>query len=123
VNRRLRGFTLLEVLVALAILAIAMAALIQAASDSARTQAILQERTIAAWVAENVIAEQQLENHWPDAGSRVSGETMMAGREWHWTVDVHATPEPDLRRFDVRVRPAGHETTAAQLSAFLGRQR
>lgn len=122
-KRRSWGFTLLEVLVALAILAIAMAALIQAASSSARTQAILQERTIAAWVAENVIAEQRLEKQWPDAGSRFSGETTMAGREWHWTVDVHATPETDLRRFDVRVRPADHETTAAQLSAFLGRQR
>ncbi len=122
-KRRLQGFTLLEVLVALAILAIAMAAVIQAASDSARTQAILQERTIAGWIAENVIAEQQLENRWPDAGSRFSGETTMAGREWHWSVEVQATPEPDLRRLDVRVRPAGSDTTAAQLSAFLGQHR
>lgn len=122
-NRHSRGFTLLEVLVALAILAIAMAALIQAASDSARTQLILQERTIAGWVAENVIAEIQLDDRWPDAGSRFSGEAMMADRDWRWAVEVQATPDPGLRRFDVSVTPADGDTSAAQLSVFLSRRR
>lgn len=121
--RRRCGFTLLEVLVALAILAIAMAALIRVASDSARTQLILQERTLAGWVAENVIAELQLEGRWPDAGSRFNGEAVMADRDWRWTVEVQATPEPDLRRVDVHVHAIGEDTAAAQLTAFLGRNR
>ena len=120
-NSVYRGFTLLEVLVALAVWAIAMAALIQAASDSARAQAIIQERTIAGWVAENIIVAQQLDRRWPDPGSRFSGEERMAGREWRWSVEVYATPEPSLRRFEVRVRPADTETTTVQLNAFLSR--
>ncbi|MFO7808537.1 type II secretion system minor pseudopilin GspI, partial [Guyparkeria sp.] len=56
-RRTSRGFTLLEVLVALVVLAVALGALIKAGSEHARNTAYLQERALAGWVAGNLVAD------------------------------------------------------------------
>jgi general secretion pathway protein I len=97
-----RGFTLLEVLVALAVLALALAAAVSAGAAYVGNQAYLQERTLAHWVARNVLVELQLERGWPGTGKR-EDTASMAGREWTWSATVAETPEEDMRRVDIEV--------------------
>ena len=73
--KRATGFTLLEVLVALAVLAIAMGAVIGATTQSVNTVGVLRDRTFATWVALNKVNELLLApTAWPEEGSR-KGET------------------------------------------------
>lgn len=97
-----RGFTLLEVLVALAVLAIAMAALIKGGTDNARGAAYLRDKTLAQWVAMNVVAEQRLATSWPTPGTK-RGQEEMANHEWFWKQTVAETFDEDVRRLEVAV--------------------
>ncbi|MGH8504246.1 MAG: type II secretion system minor pseudopilin GspI [Gammaproteobacteria bacterium] len=99
-----RGFTLLEVLVALAIIAFALAALVRVTGSGAANASYLRDKTFAHWVAENRLAELRTrDNFWPSTGND-DGEAEMAGREWFWTTRVINTPEPEMRRIEVEVR-------------------
>ena len=120
---RVRGFTLLEVLVALAVLALALAAAIRASGAYAGNQAYLQERTLAHWVARNALTELQLETQWPDTGER-SDSARMADLDWEWRATISDTPDEDLRRVEVEVwlgeKPEGQPL--AGLTGFLERR-
>jgi general secretion pathway protein I len=100
-----RGFTLLEVLVALAIVAMGMAAVIGAVNSSANTVTYLREKTFATWVALNQIATVRLSVQQPATGT-TSGDVDFAGRKWHWHQEVNGTQIPGMARIDVSVRPA-----------------
>jgi general secretion pathway protein I len=104
VNRQ-RGFTLVEVLVALAIVAIGMAAVLGALTSSANTSAYLRDKTFAQWVALNQIAGLRLSGQMTPTGNS-DGDTDFAGRKWHWRREVTATQVPGVVRIDVKVRPA-----------------
>lgn len=108
--RRGRGFTLIEVMVALAVLAIALAAVLKGISAHVGNAAYLRERTLAHWVALNKISEMQVKRDWPAPGA-ADGSSLMAGHEWRWTVTVQDTPDPSVRRLDVAVKgdAAAHE--------------
>jgi general secretion pathway protein I len=114
------GFTLLEILVALAVLALAMGAVIKAASDYTASQAHLRDRTMATWVARNVLAEFQARGDWPSVGEQ-KGTAEMGSREWRWLARTSQTDEAELRRLDVEVRPEDSDTTEplTTLSGFL----
>lgn len=99
---RMRGFTLLEVLVALAVLALALAAAVSASAAYVGNQAYLQERTMAHWVARNVLIELQLERQWPGVGKR-EDIARMSDRDWSWRATIAETPEQDMRRVDIEV--------------------
>lgn len=130
--KRAAGFTLLEVLVALVVLALSLGAVIQATADYTINQAYLRDRTFAEWVARNRLAEEQLAGEWPSIG-QTKGEAEfplagadMPGREWRWVVQVIQTPEEDLRRLDISVYPANVDidkdtTPMADLSGFIGK--
>jgi general secretion pathway protein I len=100
-----RGFTLVEVLVALAIVAIGMAAVLGALTSSANTLAYLRDKTFAQWVALNQIATLRLSGQMTPTGNS-DGNTDFAGRSWHWRREVTATQVPGVVRIDVKVRPA-----------------
>lgn len=110
--RSVRGFTLIEVLVALAILAVALGASVRAAGDQARSQGILRDSTYARWVGANVVAETRINEPWPQLGVR-DGQMQMAARDWRWRLTVSETPEADMRRLDVQVF-AGTESLEAR---------
>jgi len=116
------AFTLLEVLVALAVLAIAMAALIKGGADNARTAAYLRDKTLAQWVAMNVVAEQRLAATWPAPG-KTRGEEEMARHEWYWELTVAETFDKDIRRLEVAVRATDDREKGplVNLVAFLPR--
>jgi len=117
-----RGFTLLEVLVALAVLAIAMAALIKGGADNARGAAYLRDKTLAQWVAMNVVAEQRLSAGWPSPGSK-RGHEEMANHDWFWKLTVAETFDKDIRRLEVEVRGSEDKDSPVLLNlvAFLPR--
>lgn len=121
---RQAGFTLLEVLIALAVLALSMSAAIKAVADYTNNQSYLRDRTFALWVARNVLVEFQVGNEWPDVGER-KGTKEMGDREWRWLAITSQTDEEDLRRLDVEVYPfesdTDDESPVSVLSGFLVR--
>jgi general secretion pathway protein I len=102
--RAARGFTLIEVLVALAIVTIGMAAVMGALNSSANTINYLRDKTFAQWVALNQIANIRISGQQPATGNS-DGDLDYAGRSWHWRQEVVATDVPGLVRIDVKVRP------------------
>jgi general secretion pathway protein I len=117
---RSSGFTLLEILIALVVLALAMGSLIKAASDYTGNQSHLRDRTLAMWVARNVLVQFQLDGEWPNVGER-KGTLEMGHQEWRWLATISQTEERRLRRLDVDVMPleADSEEPVSSLSGFL----
>jgi general secretion pathway protein I len=99
------GFTLIEVLVALAIVAIGMAAVLEALTSSANTALYLQEKTFAEWVALNRMETVRLSGAVPASGT--SDDTIdYAGRSWEWQQKVTDTRIQGMRQIEIDVRPA-----------------
>lgn len=124
-----RGFTLLEVLIALAIFAVVAASVLSASARSLQTAARLEDKTFALWLADNRLQELQLADTPPSAG-RDSGEETYAGRRWLWQSEVESTSEPDMLRVTIRValRPEHglpgklEDSALLTLSGFVGAQ-
>jgi len=115
------GFTLIEILVALAVIAIAVAAVMAAISGNVSNAAYIQDRTLAHWVAMNKIAEIQVAKDWPAAGTQ-HGESLMASQEWPWRVTVSTTDDPDVRRLDVAVfANQNQKDPLSAMVAYVGR--
>lgn len=79
-----KGFTLIEILIALAVIAISLGALISSSGTQAQQATYLKQKTIAHWVAMNEITKLQIANTFPDLGDE-KGSTEMANHEWFWT--------------------------------------
>ena len=113
------GFTLVEVLVALAILAVALAAGFRSVAQSADSATALKTRTLALWVAENRLALAQLETPPPPPGQR-DGQETQAGARFLWREAVSATPNPAFRRLEITVTDdASPDYVRARLVGYL----
>ena len=124
-NRKHLGFTLLEVMIALAIFAIVSAAMIKNATQTVYQTNQLQDRTIAYWVAENQLNEirsqPREEGQYPNPGSSRLSVTML-DEEWDVLVDYESTENPDMRRVIVSVfHPDDLDNRVAELTGFVGR--
>jgi general secretion pathway protein I len=114
-----RGFTLVEVLVALAVLAIALAAVMRAMAQAVDTTVSLREHNVALWVAQNRLVEHEMRQDWP-AADTIDGEALMGGEKWFWREQVSTTPEPKIRRIEITVRrTADSKDTRAKLVGYL----
>lgn len=111
-----RGFTLMEVLVALGVLAVAMAAVTSAIGAGVSNAGHLRDRTLAQWVAMNKVAELQISREWAPPGE-TKGTYEMANREWRWEVKVSETDEEAVHRVDVKV--FGDERAADPLAVLV----
>jgi general secretion pathway protein I len=120
-ERTVRGFTLIEVLAALVIVALGMLGVIEAVTQTARNGTYLRERTLAHWVAMNVLTERRLLPNPPDVAES-SDEVEFAGERWRWSLTVTQTAVESMRRMDVRVRRADAPETSslASLTGFYG---
>lgn len=102
-----KAFTLLEVLVALAVLTLGLGTVIKIASGQALQLAYLKDKTISLWVANNIANEMKL-GQWPVTGIS-SGQKLMANQEWVWKVKVSNTSDKNLRRLDIDVNRINEE--------------
>jgi len=115
---RSMGFTLIEVMVALVVLAIGMTAALHAASQAGYAGTLLKQKTIAHWVASNQAAELSINREWPQPGVTTGTETM-ANQTWNWEAEVRDTDVPELRIVTIRVTLDGDEK--ASLITFVGK--
>lgn len=119
-TERARGFTLIEVLVGLLVLALALLALTRTAASQVQNFGALRERTLAGWLAQDVLAETRLATHFPATG-RSDGQRQFAARQWRWELDVQATDVASIRRLDVRVFAAEDRSVPlADITGFAG---
>ena len=97
------GFTLIEVLVAMTIIAVGVSALVASAGASAWRADYLREREFGRWAASNRLTELQVLPAWPDVGTQ-NTEVEMGRFKWFVRTRTQAVADPDLRRVDVEVR-------------------
>ena len=100
--KRFTGLTLLEVMIALFIFAVAGTAMMKTASDHINNVGLVEEITLATWVANNQLTRVQLDDQWPPRNNQ-RGSEEMAGRTWYWQRTVTKTNDEDLRAVEVRV--------------------
>jgi general secretion pathway protein I len=112
------GYSLMEAMVALFILAVATVGLTRATQQHIDGVRGLEQRVIAQWVAENRLVELNLEGGAAPASSTVR----MMGRDWAVDVRGRATDDPDLLAVDLTVAEAGVRGPEVRLSGFVDRQ-
>ena len=101
-DKSVYGFTLIEMLVALAIVAIALAAISSSYISSIDTTTRLKERTIARWIAENQLVETKLQTPWPPLGTR-QGSIRFAGGDWGWQKIIRPSMDRDFRQVEIQI--------------------
>ena len=117
------GFTLVEILVALAIVAVALAAGMRALAQSADSASTLKSRTLALWIAQNRLANVQLTDPWPAVGTS-NGEAEQAGARFVWRETVAGTPNPAFRKIEIIVaEPQMPDYALAKLVGYIGNAR
>ena len=117
------GFTLVEILVSLAVLSIILGALVQSAGVATSNAGRLRDRTIAEWVATNRLAELRLSPSFPETGSKTGDEEML-GKTWYWKTIVQKVEDDDLRRVDVEVRSSENaENPLVTMAGFVSHPR
>ena len=100
---KLRGFTLIEVMLAMAVFSIAGLALMGASSNNARNMGHLETKMFATWVASNQLVSASLNETWPPKNN-AKGDVELAGRTWFWQQKVIKTTNNDMRAIVMEVR-------------------
>lgn len=120
--REARGFTLVEVLVALMVVAIGLAALMVAVSGTARTSGYLRDKTLAQWIALNRLSEVRLNTN-KFGQNTDTGELDFGGRTWHYDTRYFDTSIATMKRVVVRVYQGNAKAKGnplAESTGFLG---
>ncbi len=117
------GFTLIEVMIALFIIAVALGGAIKAMGNAANTSAALADKTFAQWVGLNQFAKLKLSGEWPRPGEQ-KGEDEMAHREWRWVRKITTTEDKNVNRVEIFVSDKAAqngEGYAAKIVGFLAK--
>ena len=96
------GFTLLETMIALAIVALGMMAVNGQLNRYVVSAIYIEQKTLASWIASNVLTDLSVRTQWPELGE-IEGDVEFAQRQWLWRAEVSETPVENLRRVDVAV--------------------
>jgi len=115
----IKSHTLMEVLVSLAVLAIALSALVKSSGENTSNMEYLRDKTFAHWVAMNKATELRVNKVWASTGNS-NGSAEMASRQWHWTMKVEATPDKAIRKYILEIRKDSHDDNPiARLAGFM----
>jgi|TARA_R100001377_G_scaffold67224_3_gene42557 general secretion pathway protein I len=118
-----QGFTLIEVMLAMAVFAIAGVALLGVADNNYRHISHIEEQMFANWVASNQLVEVSLDKTWPPKNNR-KGKVEMAGRTWYWQQKVIKTANKELRAVNMQVRlTEDDELVSASLMTYLAQDK
>lgn len=115
---RVKGFTLIEVMVALSIFGLAALAALQAASSHLTSLSDLQSKTFAQYVASNRLAEVSLTKTWPIKDNQ-KGTAQQAGTTWHWQQQVAETVTPNVVAVTVTVSKTENGREHYRLTRYL----
>ncbi len=113
------GFTLLEILVALAVVSVVMAAAIRTSVITTRNTALLREKLVSHWVVMNEAARLRLADKNVPPGVE-NGEAVMGGRRWRWQRQTTTTADPQMHRVVISAGPAERQETVSSLIIYLG---
>jgi general secretion pathway protein I len=117
------GFTLIEVMLAMAVFSIAGLALLGVADNNYRHISHLEEQMFANWVASNQLVEVSLDKTWPPKNNK-KGNVEMAGRTWYWKQKVIKTTNKELRSLVMEIRlNEDDELVSASLITFLAQDK
>jgi general secretion pathway protein I len=119
--RRLRGFTLLEVMIALAVVSIGLVAASSSIAQLTANGVYLRDKTLGHWIAMNKLSELRLAEAFPTVGES-DDEIEFGSQTWHWTASVSETQVENLRRVDLTVarKDKKAERVVAKLAGFIG---
>lgn len=115
---QLAGFTLIEVMVSLVIVAIALTGISVTMGGMLNTATTLRDRTYASWIAQNKIVEIRAAGAYPEVGES-TGEVDYANSEWEWRAVIAETGVEDLLRIDVTVSHAGDDNPIRTVTGFV----
>jgi len=113
-----RGFTLIEILVALLVLAIALTATARSLGAAIDTTAALRDRALARWIAEDHLTALELQRAWPELDTK-EGDAEMGGHAFRWREETTPTPAARMRRVEVSVLLPGTNSPLVRVSGFL----
>lgn len=116
---RHRGFTLIEVLIALSIVGLALAAVGTTVLQMINQSTTMRDRTYASWIAQNRITEIRISTDKAEPGVS-NGDVEYANTEWSWRAEILETGVPDLYRIDVEVTFADSDDVIRKVSGFVG---
>ena len=106
-DRRHGGFTLVEILVTLSVLAIALSGVMRLSAQTIDATLSLRDHSLALWVAQNQMAENFILD-WPDTGT-TDGEAEMGDHKFFWRQEISKTGSVHLRKIDITVRREAKE--------------
>ena len=112
-----RGFTLIEVMVAVTIIAISLGALLSTSGTQASSAGYLKKKTLAHWVAANELTQIRITKAFPDIGDE-KGSTEMANHEWHWIRTTRRTE--DENALEVTFKVFSDEDYEESLTSLIG---
>lgn len=116
-----QGFTLIEVMVALTIIAISLGALLNTSGTQAYSATYLKQKTLAHWVAVNELTQIRISKDFPDVGDK-KGSTEMADNEWFWIRTTKKTEDENARQITFTLYESkGYEKNITTLTGYANR--
>ncbi|MBL4899792.1 MAG: type II secretion system minor pseudopilin GspI [Colwellia sp.] len=123
-NRQLKkslGFTLIEVMLAMAVFSIAGIALLNTATNNARNMGYLEDKMFANWVAANQLVATHLVEKWPPKNN-LKGAVELAGRTWFWQQRVSKTTDKNMREIVMEIRlKEGNELAISSFTTYVSK--
>lgn len=119
-NQKQSGFTLLEVMVALAVAAVGLGAISKSMISNVDVADRLTQRSLGTWVASNRMAELRMYRQFSSAGGQ-SGEAEMGGIKWRIEEEYSTTADPNISRVEITVYSENDERRVAALTGYLAR--
>jgi len=118
-HRSQKGMTLIEVMVALAIFAVAALSIVNMAGEHIRSLSYLEQKNIGLWIANNHLTQVNLDNQFPALGAK-NGKLEYAGITWFWQQKVLKTADPKFRSISVRIlTEEKSEYAVAELTTYM----